>query len=275
MHKTYLVQHWFEEVVDFAFSLESFQLLLLNLPLFVNVLLLPSYERLFIHVRVNFHVTVIRQLEVIPFRVIEFADHIRGSVGVELNRNVSKSFVPWRTVHVVHNTRATTTRGEQRRFTISFLSVIDMLSTLTQSFLRLSVRSSTCAGPSSRPSTRPFVPISNALFQPIQQARHAGQLAPRKTKYRKAHKGKVPLHLGGSLKGTTLSEGAYGIRLLAPARISAKQLQSAEAALKRKLKIVKGSQVFLRVFPDIAVCAKGNETRMGKGKGSFQFWAAR
>lgn len=105
--------------------------------------------------------------------------------------------------------------------------------------------------------------------------RHASQLAPRRTKYRKAHKGSVPLHTGGSLKGTTLSQGEFGIRLLQPARLSAKQLQSAEAALKRKLKVIKGSQVYLRVFPDIAVCAKGNETRMGKGKGSFQFWATR
>ena len=55
---------------------------------------------------------------------------------------------------------------------------------------------------------------------------------------------------GGSLKGTTLNEGEYGLRLLAPARLSAKQLQSAETALKRKLKVVKGAQVFLRVFPD-------------------------
>lgn len=81
--------------------------------------------------------------------------------------------------------------------------------------------------------------------------------------------------IGGSLKGTTLNEGEYGLRLLAPARLSAKQLQSAETALKRKLKVVKGAQVFMRVFPDIPVCVKGNETRMGKGKGSFEFWACR
>jgi ribosomal protein L16 len=85
----------------------------------------------------------------------------------------------------------------------------------------------------------------------------------------------VPIPIGGSLKGTTLAEGAYGLRLLAPARLSAKQLTSAETALKRKLKIIKGAQVFMRVFPDIPVCVKGNETRMGKGKGTFEFWACR
>lgn len=105
--------------------------------------------------------------------------------------------------------------------------------------------------------------------------RFRGQLAPKRTKYRKAHKGRVPLATGGSTKGTTLAHGTYGIRLLAPARLSAKQLASADTALKRKLKVIKGAQVFLRVFPDIPVCVKGNETRMGKGKGSFEFWAAR
>lgn len=105
--------------------------------------------------------------------------------------------------------------------------------------------------------------------------RHRGDLAPRRTKYRKAHKGRVPIPTGGSLKGTTVRNGQYGIRLLAPARLTAKQLQSAETALKRKLKVVKGAQIFLRLFPDIPVCVKGNETRMGKGKGAFEYWAVR
>ena len=105
--------------------------------------------------------------------------------------------------------------------------------------------------------------------------RHKGNLAPRRTKYRKAHKITIPFNTGGSTKGTTVQEGAYGIRLLAPARLSAKQLVAAETALKRKLKVVKGAQVFLRVFPDIPVCIKGNETRMGKGKGTFEYWACR
>lgn len=153
---------------------------------------------------------------------------------------------------------------------------------LLQQFSRISVRQTSFAGPSnlarearslSRTVQVPRLPSFTWSNQT--SSRNAAQLAPRRTKYRKAHKGRVPLHTGGSLKGTTLCEGSYGIRLLEPARLSAKQLQSAETALKRKLKVIKGAQVFMRVFPDIAVCVKGNETRMGKGKGSFEFWACR
>ncbi|UZJ57477.1 hypothetical protein CBS101457_006797 [Exobasidium rhododendri] len=129
----------------------------------------------------------------------------------------------------------------------------------------------------SRLSTRQVGPCNavSSLTTRLGHVRHAAQLAPRRTKYKKAHKGRVPVPSGGSLKGTTLNEGEYGIRLLGPARLSAKQLESAQTALKRKLKIIKGAQVFMRVFPDIPVCVKGNETRMGKGKGSFEFWACR
>nr|GAT54782.1 mitochondrial 54S ribosomal protein [Mycena chlorophos] len=58
-------------------------------------------------------------------------------------------------------------------------------------------------------------------------------------------------------------------------RLSAKQLEVVEETIKKKLKILKGVKVYLRVFPDIPVCIKGNETRMGKGKGTFEFWATR
>ncbi|CEL63186.1 54S ribosomal protein L16, mitochondrial OS=Schizosaccharomyces pombe (strain 972 / ATCC 24843) GN=mrpl16 PE=3 SV=1 [Rhizoctonia solani AG-1 IB] len=58
-------------------------------------------------------------------------------------------------------------------------------------------------------------------------------------------------------------------------RLTAKQLQAAEVVIKRKLKIIKTSQIWMRVFPDLPVCVKGNETRMGKGKGSFEYWACR
>ena len=107
------------------------------------------------------------------------------------------------------------------------------------------------------------------------QQRWASNLGPRRTKYRKAHKGRVSFPTGGSVKGTTVSQGIYGIRTLEPCRLSATQLSAAETALKRKLKVVRGSQVFMRVFPDVPVCVKGNETRMGKGKGSFEYWACR
>ncbi|PWN51528.1 hypothetical protein IE53DRAFT_386085 [Violaceomyces palustris] len=117
---------------------------------------------------------------------------------------------------------------------------------------------------------------SRSPFQNLAgSTRNKSQLAPRRTKYRKAHKGRLPFPTGGSLKGTTIQEGVYGIRLLAPARLTAKQLNAAEVALKRKLKVIKGAQIFMRVFPDIPVCVKGNETRMGKGKGTFEYWACR
>ena len=58
-------------------------------------------------------------------------------------------------------------------------------------------------------------------------------------------------------------------------RLSAKQLTTAREVIQKKLKILKGAKVYLRVFPDIPVCIKGNETRMGKGKGTFEYWACR
>lgn len=125
-------------------------------------------------------------------------------------------------------------------------------------------------------------PLLNMLPKPApmtfpfgSQQRWASNLGPRRTKYRKAHKGRVAFPTGGSVKGTTVSQGIYGIRTLEPCRLSATQLSAAETALKRKLKVVRGSQVFMRVFPDVPVCVKGNETRMGKGKGSFEYWACR
>ena len=126
-------------------------------------------------------------------------------------------------------------------------------------------------------------------------ARFRHQLAPRKVKYIKRHKGVIPIPIGGSTKGTTLAYGEWGLRIKGNGvRLTAKQLQTAEEVIKRKIKQVKGSKVYLRVFPDIPVCIKvtfipfvtlfgfaestggqGNETRMGKGKGTFEFWATR
>ncbi|KAK0552627.1 39S ribosomal protein L16, mitochondrial [Tilletia horrida] len=130
---------------------------------------------------------------------------------------------------------------------------------------------------SSSTASRPRIQAPTPTFTPSTtfQVRHKGNLAPRRVKYRKAHKGRVPVKTGGSIKGTTVQLGLYGIRVLEPARLTAKQLSSAETALKRRLKVIKGAQVFMRVFPDVPVCVKGNETRMGKGKGAFEFWACR
>ncbi|KAG6876622.1 hypothetical protein C0992_012222 [Termitomyces sp. T32_za158] len=106
--------------------------------------------------------------------------------------------------------------------------------------------------------------------------RGRSQLAPRQVKNVKRHKGRVPIPIGGSTKGTTLAYGDWGIRIKGNgARLSAKQLTTAEEVIKKKIKVIKGCKVYLRVFPDIPVCIKGNETRMGKGKGTFEFWATR
>ncbi|BGP16951.1 hypothetical protein JCM10213_007396 [Rhodosporidiobolus nylandii] len=145
-------------------------------------------------------------------------------------------------------------------------SLFQRSSSLISSFSRLTL--------SSRPS--PSHTPSNALFQPAQllQVRNKS-LVPRRTKYRKAHKGRTPIASGGSTKGTTLEWGDYGLRVNEAVRLSAKHLEVAEAALKRGLKPIRGSKVYLRIFPDIPVCIKGNETRMGKGKGTFEYWACR
>ncbi|CAG8708067.1 14444_t:CDS:1, partial [Dentiscutata heterogama] len=91
----------------------------------------------------------------------------------------------------------------------------------------------------------------------------------------KAHKGRVPVRTGGSTKGNTIVYGDYGLRVKDGVRLSSSQLTAAWQAIKRKIKVIKGSQVWMRVFPDIPVTSKGNETRMGKGKGSLEYWACR
>jgi ribosomal protein L16/L10AE len=73
----------------------------------------------------------------------------------------------------------------------------------------------------------------------------------------KRHKGRIPIPTGGSTKGTTLAFGDWGIRIKGNGvRLSAKQLMTAEEVIKRKIKVVKGTKVYLRVFPDIPVCIK-------------------
>lgn len=91
----------------------------------------------------------------------------------------------------------------------------------------------------------------------LQQTRTKLTLTPRRSKYRKAFKGRVPVHTGGSTAGTTVEHGDYGLRVKdRPSRLSAKQLSSAHEALRRGIKPVKGAKVYLRVFPDIPVCIK-------------------
>ncbi|TBU24347.1 mitochondrial ribosomal protein L16 [Dichomitus squalens] len=139
--------------------------------------------------------------------------------------------------------------------------------------LLAAVRPSTWSSPFGAALNAPSLALSPAS---LVFARQRHQLAPRQVKFIKRHKGVLPIPVGGSTKGTTLAYGEWGIRVKGNGmRITAKQLKSADEALRRKLKPIKGAKVYMRVFPDIPVCIKGNETRMGKGKGSFEFWATR
>ncbi len=108
-----------------------------------------------------------------------------------------------------------------------------------------------------RPSTWSS-PLRSTLSSPSPVfARGRHQLAPRSVKFIKRHKGVLPIPIGGSIKGTTLAFGEWGIRVKGNgARITAKQLKSADDALKRKIKTIKGAKVYMRIFPDIPVCIK-------------------
>lgn len=141
-------------------------------------------------------------------------------------------------------------------------------------FSTLRVATQTAKASLSRPSLISNITL-NRTVAPLMATRFHSNLAPRRTKYRKAQKGKVPLPTGGSTKGTTVEFGEYGLRVKEGARLSAKQITAAYDTIRRKIKPVKGSQLWMRVFPDIPVSSKGNEVRMGKGKGSNDFWACR
>lgn len=96
------------------------------------------------------------------------------------------------------------------------------------------------------------------------------QLAPRRVTFIKRHKGIIPIPTGGSIKGTTLAYGDWGIRIKGDGvRLTAKQLTSAEEVIKRKIKPVKGARVFLRVFPDIPVCIKARPLSLECGLVGF------
>ena len=95
-------------------------------------------------------------------------------------------------------------------------------------------------------------------------------MQPKKTKFRKAHKGRIH---GVATSGATLSFGQFGLKAMAPERITARQIEAARRALTRHMK--RAGRVWIRVFPDLPVSKKPTEVRMGKGKGSVEFWAAR
>ena len=95
-------------------------------------------------------------------------------------------------------------------------------------------------------------------------------LSPKRTKFRKAHKGRIH---GMSKGGTTLNFGAYGLKATSPERITARQIEAARRAITRHLR--RAGRLWIRVFPDVPVSSKPAEVRMGKGKGSPEFWVAR
>jgi large subunit ribosomal protein L16 len=95
-------------------------------------------------------------------------------------------------------------------------------------------------------------------------------MQPKKTKYRKAHKGRVK---GNAKGGTTLNFGSMGLKAMEPERITARQIEAARRAISRHMK--RQGQLWIRVFPDVPVSKKPLEVRMGSGKGSPEFWMCR
>ena len=95
-------------------------------------------------------------------------------------------------------------------------------------------------------------------------------LQPKKTKYRKAHKGRIK---GRAKGGTTLNFGSYGLKALTAERVTSRQIEAARRAITRHMK--RAGKVWIRIFPDVPVSKKPTEVRMGKGKGTPEFWAAK
>ena len=91
-------------------------------------------------------------------------------------------------------------------------------------------------------------------------------LSPKRTKFRKQHKGRIH---GLAKGGTQLNFGAYGLKAIEPARITARQIEAARRAITRRIRRV--GRVWIRIFPDVPVSTKPAEVRMGKGKGSPEY----
>lgn len=95
-------------------------------------------------------------------------------------------------------------------------------------------------------------------------------LQPKKTKFRKAHKGRIH---GLAKGGTALNFGAFGLKAVEPERVTARQIEAARRAITRHIK--RAGRLWIRIFPDVPVSSKPAEVRMGSGKGSPEYWAAR
>lgn len=94
-------------------------------------------------------------------------------------------------------------------------------------------------------------------------------LMPKRTKYRKYQKGRIK---GNASRGTRISFGDFGLKALEPGRITSRQIEAARVAMTRRMKRV--GKVWIRIFPDKPITKKPAETRMGKGKGSPEYWVA-
>lgn len=95
-------------------------------------------------------------------------------------------------------------------------------------------------------------------------------LAPKRTKFRKAFKGRIH---GNAKGGTSLNFGAFGLKAIRPARITARQIEAARRAITRRMR--RAGRVWIRIFPDVPVSKKPAEVRQGKGKGSPEYWMCR
>jgi large subunit ribosomal protein L16 len=95
-------------------------------------------------------------------------------------------------------------------------------------------------------------------------------LQPKRTRYRKQFKGRIH---GAAKGGTLLNFGEYGLKAQEPERVTARQIEAARRAITRQMK--RAGRVWIRIFPDVPVSKKPTEVRMGKGKGTPEFWVAR
>src|SRR4028119_1059860 len=95
-------------------------------------------------------------------------------------------------------------------------------------------------------------------------------LQPKRTKFRKLHKGRIH---GEAKGGTDLNFGTFGLKATEPERVTARQIEAARRALTRHMK--RQGRVWIRIVPYVPVASKPIEVRMGKGKGSVDFWACR
>lgn len=94
-------------------------------------------------------------------------------------------------------------------------------------------------------------------------------LLPKRVKYRRVHRGRMT---GKAYRGSTVSNGEYGLQALEPAWITSNQIESARIAMTRYIK--RGGQVWIKIFPDKPITARPADTRMGKGKGNVDYWVA-